>query len=367
MALRRARHGQATVILAMSVLAMVVLIAMMTNTGMLVNDRIRMQTAADLGTYAVAYSQAASMNDLAIKNQKIADVIKDCRRQLERGPAGGSWFGYPCDCRPTDPSANAIINSCKSRIDEAILNFAQAARYDETTARAVQAGHATAKANYAGVSATFFEDIPGSPTARGTFKTRWSTNVTGQSGTWETIAPYTQVTNIYLNYSVIVECTPNCAPLPYPLPSWPRSVKGWFYKTTDQPDIWAAGRVAGTPARRYLDVDFEPIIKDKGFFGASSTGGTDKLAAYAVAKPFDGSVGPTRGGWAQRTANVPGPRGTFLSHAIWYPKFAMSPTYRARLAGIQDTLVGSRNPARLIRDDAARVGLGGYDMSKFKH
>lgn len=370
-ALQRGRRGgQAAVLLAMCIFAMLLLLAMATNIGTLVNDRIRMQTAADLGTYAVAYSQAASLNSLALKNQKIADTVKSCRQQLERGPVGGAWLGYPCDCRPTDPIANQIIETCKLRIDEAIVDFARAARYEETVAKAVQAGHATADANFSGVDSTFFENVTGSPTARNTFQTSWSTNSMGMSGTWNTIAPFNQVTDIKLNYLVIVECTPSCTPLPMPLPSWPKNVKGWFYKTTDQPDIWAAGRVAGTPSSPFLDTAYSAWRPDGGYFGGSSMGGDDKLVAYAVAKPFDGTVGPTRGSFLQRNGNVIRPTppwGIFWSQAIWYPKFTMMPTYRARLAGIQDNLSGRTTPSRLVQQDAARVGRARWNVRKFLH
>ncbi len=367
---RRARAGQAAVLLALSLFAMLLLLAMATNIGVLVTDRIRMQTAADLGTYAVAYSQAASLNDLAQKNERIADVVKDCRNQLERGPIGGAWPGLPCDCRPVDYTAKAIIQSCELRIDQAIVDFANASRWEGTTSRALDAGYATADANFRGVDATFFEDRTGSPTRRGTFQTQWQTNRMGSGGTWDSIAPFRQVTDVKLNYAVIVECTPNCAPLPIPVPSWPVNVKAWFYKETDAPDIWAAGRVAGTPRRPFLDTAYSSWRPDGGYFGASSTGGDDKLVAYAVAKPFDGTVGPARASFLQRNGNVirvTPPFGVFASSAIWFPKFTMQDTYKARLAGINDKLAGRTTPAQLVSGDASRVGRWRWDTRKFHH
>jgi hypothetical protein len=329
-----------------------------------------MQTTADLSTYAVAYSEAASLNELARKNEAIADVVKDCRKQLERGPIAGAWPGLPCDCRPVDYMANQIIEACKMRIDQAIVDFAQTAKWEATTRRALDAGYATADANFRGVDATFFEDRTGSPTKRGTFKTTWQTNRMGMGGTWDTVAPYRQVTDVKLNYAVIVECTPSCTPLPIPIPSWPQNVRAWFYKGTDEPDLWVAGRVAGTPRRPFLDTSYSSWRPDGGYFGASSTGGDDKLVAYAVAKPFDGTVGPSRGSFLQRNGNVIKPTppiGVFWSQAIWYPKFSMQDTYKARLAAINDRLSGATTPATLVAGDASRVGRRRWNTSRFKH
>ena len=357
-------------LLALSIFACLLLVALATNIGTVVTDRIRMQTTADLSTYAVAYSEAASLNELARKNEAIADVVKDCRKQLERGPIAGAWPGLPCDCRPVDYMANQIIEACKMRIDQAVVDFAQTAKWEATTRRALDAGYATADANFRGVDATFFEDRTGSPTKRGTFKTTWQTNRMGMGGTWDTVAPYRQVTDVKLNYAVIVECTPSCTPLPIPIPSWPQNVRAWFYKGTDEPDLWVAGRVAGTPRRPFLDTSYSSWRPDGGYFGASSTGGDDKLVAYAVAKPFDGTVGPSRGSFLQRNGNVIKPTppiGVFWSQAIWYPKFAMQDTYKARLAAINDRLSGATTPATLVAGDASRVGRRRWNTGRFKH
>jgi hypothetical protein len=351
--------------LALSIFALMLLLAMATNMGMLVNDRVRMQTTADLATYAVAYSQAAALNNVSDANERIADVVKDCRRQLERGPIGGAWPADMCNCLPTSRMADAVIDMCKMRIDEAIYDFAQAARYDETVSPALRAGEATASANFSGVDVTFFDDVSGSPTARGTYSTYWRTNM-GGAATYQTIAEFEQVTDVKLNYLVAVMCPPKCIPSPVGIPSWPDNVSAWFYKSSADPDIWVAGRVSGTPSRPFLDVDYSGTFRDRGLFGASSRGGDDMLVAYAVAKPYDGSVGPTRASWAQRTAFF-APRGVFSNQAVWYPKLAMVQEYRARLAGIQDDLKGPVSPTDLIRRDASRLPGRSWDMDRFLH
>jgi hypothetical protein len=363
--MRSARRGQAAVMLALSIFALMLLLAMATNVGMLVNDRVRMQATVDLSTYAVAYSQAAALNDVSAANERIADVVKDCRQQLERGPIAGAWPATTCNCLPTSAIADQVIQMCKMRIDQAIMDFANSAQYDATVTPALAAGRATAEANFSGMDVTFFDDERGSPTARGTYRTYWRTNL-GASATYDTIADFDQVTDVKLNYLVAVMCPPKCIPTPVGVPSWPDNVAAWFYKRTSDPDIWAAGRVSGTPSRPFLDVDYRSDRRDRGHFGASSTGGDDMLVAYAVAKPYDGAVGPTRASWAQRTAFF-APRGVFSNQAVWYPKLAMVQEYRARLAGIHDDLAGPVSPAELIEDDARRLPGRSWDMDKFLH
>ncbi len=353
--------------LALSIFATLLVLAMAVNVGTVVNDRVRMQVTADLATYAVAYSEAAALNDVSSKNEEIADIIKQCRRDLENGPFAGSWNTNPCSILPTDPLADRIVDRCKMQVDQAIVEFTQAARWDATVEPALRAGENTADANFSGVDVTFFDDVVGSPTRRGTFRTTYATNSMGARGTFESIANFTQVTDVYLNYSVIVENPTTCTPLPVPVPSWPTSLKAWFYKDTNEPDLWVAGRVSGTPARPFMDTDYSSFGRDRGYFGSSSTGGDDELVAYAVAKPYDGSVGPSNVAWLQRTGNIPGPHplGVFDNQSIWFPKFTMVQEYRARLAGINDDLAGSTTPAELIRRDGG--SFGGWDMSKFHH
>lgn len=366
---RLARGGQAAVLLALSLFAMLLLLAMATNIGTVVNDKIRVQSTADLATYAVAYSEAASLNALAKKNEDIADIVKDCRRMLESGPLpGGAWPELPPgDCLPVNQIADQIVRQCQMRLDDAILDFANAARYDQTVERALRAGKATAKANFKGSEKrlTFFEDVPGSPTYDGTFRTTFQTNVMGVAQTWSTIAPYAQVSDVKLNYAVLLQC--GSYPIPN-VPSIPVDVHAWFYKTTDKPDVWVAGRVAGTPRKRFVDTDFKAGGNDKGYFGASSTGGDDLLVAYAVAKPYDGSVGPSRGGPALRSATTMHPTllGVFWSHAVEYPKMTMVEEYRARMAGVKDGLSGRTTPERLVEQDGGDLGKS-WDMDRFEH
>ena len=94
----------------------------------------------------------------------------------------------------------------------------------------------------------------------------------------------------------------------------------------------------------YLDIAYSPVGNDGGYFGGSSQGSDDTMTAVSVAKPFDGSVGPTFmyvnvdgssgvGGFAAGN-NVGSP----IQYSLQFdaPEFFMKPTYRARLAGVHE-------------------------------
>ncbi|MBM4369350.1 MAG: Tad domain-containing protein [Deltaproteobacteria bacterium] len=362
--LRRARHrrGAAAILVALCLMSLMLVAAFSTNMGIAVNDKIRMQEAADLSTYAVAYSEAASLNELTLLNKQIAEEAQSCRDILEHG--GVPW-STPCNCGSTDPQAEIQVELCKIRIDLAIEDFVRRAQYDRTVTPALQAGVATADANFSGTGAqtSFFDDVGGSPTARGTYWVTWSTSTLG-GGTTPSLAEFRQRTDTAFNYQFNTYCASYCG-YSGTLIRAPVTMPTWFYKSSRDPDVWVAGRTSGTPAKRFLDVDYRSSGRDRGFFGASSTGGDDKLYAYAVAKPYDGSVGPSElnGNQANGNMNI---GGIYLAQGIEYPKLSMYDEYRARLAGVNDNLAGDLTPADLVGIDGAREGRA-WDTSRFEH
>jgi hypothetical protein len=360
-----ARRGQAAVLIALSIFAMLLLLAMATNIGTVVNDKIRMQSTADLSTYAVAYSEAASMNELVGLNQEIVDAVHDCRQTLEAGPIMGDWpETVPCGCSPDSEIAEAAVQMCKMSIDAAILRFAQRAQYGATVSPALAAGRATADENYTGVTANFFDDVFGSPTHRGTFTIQYALNFGGFMVA-PSVADLRQVSDTGLNYQVFVTCgePPDC--VPNPMLGRTTLVHSWFYKDTRDPDVWVAGRVSGTPEKQFLDTAYGNG-HDGGYFGASSTGGDDLLVAYAVAKPYDGSIGPTELSGNQQNGNGRDGRGVYWARGTTYPELSMYDEYRARLAGVNENLEGTLTPSDLVAEDGWELGKS-WDMSKFKH
>lgn len=342
-------------------MALMLVVAFSTNMGIAVNDKIRMQEAADLGTYAVAYSEAASLNELTLLNKQIAEEAQECRDTLFNN---GMPWQTPCNCGSTDPRAEFALQACRVRIDLAIEDFVRRAQYDRTVAPALRAGVATADANFAGTGAqtSFFDNFMGSPTARGTYWVTWSTSTLG-GGTTPSIADFEQITDTLFNYRYDTFCdecgyTGTYTSAAVALPTW-------FRKTSRDPDVWVAGRTSGTPSKRFLDLDYRSSGRDRGYFGASSTGGDDKLYAYAVAKPYDGSVGPSElnGNQANGNYNV---GGVYHPQGIEYPKLSMYDQYRARLAGVNDGLQGDTTPADLVGEDGAREGRS-WDTTRFEH
>ncbi len=358
----RNRRGQAAVFVALSLMSLLLVVAFATNTGIAVNDRVRMQEAADLATYAVAYSEAASLNEITQKNKAIAQSVEDCRSVLEHG--GGPWY-TPCNCTNVDPFAEIAVAACRMDISFAIYDFVSEASYNNSVAPAIRAGKATAEANFAGTGdhTSFFEDMFGSPTARWTHSTMWTTPA-GMAGFNSTLASFEQVTDTKFNYQYIKTCGRCDIPSIVLSPTY--DFPTWFYKRSRDPDVWVAGRVSGTPEKRFLDSDYRATGRDRGYFGASSTGGDDLLVSYAVAKPYDGSVGPSELSGNQQNGNGKGGRGVYASDAVRFPVLSMYDEYRARMAGIQDGLGGVLSPTTLIALDGAELGKS-WDTSRFEH
>lgn len=355
----RARRGQAAVFVAMCLMALLLVVAFATNTGIAVNDKLRMQSAADLATYAAAYSEAGALNDITKANEQIADVARDCRGKLDIG----IWNTIPCGQCGSDPGAELVIAMCRVELDLAVRDFVRVAHYSSSVEPALEAGRATAEANFTGTrdKTSFMESIFGSPTKRWTYSTFYQTSFT--AGFAPTIANYEQVTDTAFNYQYFNYCNDKCVPSVTVKPDV--TIPTWFVKDDRDPDVWVAGRVMGTPEKRFLDTDYRSGGKDRGYFGGSSTGGTDRIVAYAVAKPYDGSVGPSELSGIQvngnfRTGIVYGRRG------IGYPMLGMVAEYRARMAGIHDGLTGGLTPSMLIALDGAKLGEA-WDTSRFEH
>ncbi len=363
---RKGRRGQAAVLIALSIFAMLLLLAMATNVGIVVNDKIRMQTTADAAVYAAAYSEAASLNELVELNKGIVDAVKQCRTVL----AVPFPETTPCGCRADSIYGERAVDTCEMWINAAIGRFVARAPYNRTVGKAINAGKATAEANFPNSKVHFFEDFFGSPTFPTTFNLVVGFNGPGATSyTIPSVADFRQVTDTKLNYRVIVTCpmppSGQCTPVP-PMLGPTTDVKTWFYKETKDPDVWVAGRVSGTPENQYLDTAYRSGGSDGGYFGGSSTSGNDKIYAYAVAKPYDGSMGPSNISGNTRNGNGSQILGVYSPGGTTYPKLTMFDDYRARLAGVNENLAGSRTPAELIQMDGLLEGKY-WDMSKFKH
>jgi hypothetical protein len=357
---RRQRRGQAAVLAAAIFFTLVIFAAMSTNLGIVVNDKIRMQNTADLATYTVAMREAEVLNELTLVNRQILNLVGQCRDQLM---AGTPW--PDCLCQERSPAADAIIQACQSALDPLILSFVQLAEYNSSVAPALEDGRSAAEANFEGTGnyAYFMEQEAGSPTFEGTYYVNYDTNISG-GGSYPAIANYENVT-VTLNYMHMTFCVYCTVPLIF----FPETaVAAWFYKTNDDPEIWVAGRVKGTPKKRFLDIDYGSY-PDGGFFGSSSTGGDDTLWAYSVAKPFEGSVGPSH-------SSIPGTDRTgewtfgpiYVSHTTFgkdYDALGFMDEYRARLVGMNEEVSGISPPSLAYLDGINEGKL--WNVSYFKH
>jgi len=94
-----AQRGQAAVLVALSLFCMVIFLALATNVGIVVNDRIRMQNAADLAAYAGAFEEARALNRMTEINRRIVMAADDIRKHLT------------CPTIPTDPTEIVSLES----------------------------------------------------------------------------------------------------------------------------------------------------------------------------------------------------------------------------------------------------------------
>lgn len=364
---RRARGGQAAVLIALITFSLVIFLALATNMGILVNDRIRMQNAVDLGTYAAAYKEAQRLNVMVKKNEEILRRMDECRIMLtEVVPV---WTGEVCLCQPINYEAEQLIDQCEAWIDDAAGDFLDAASYQASVAPALEAGLRTMEANITGLrnhSETKFFTGQNSASELGVYQAIQDGPITSRSV--DAIANYKQVPDTYLNYRVLVMCPygPAGSCIPWGIqPAIVRELPSWFIKTTRDPDIWVMAQAAGTMASQYLDIAYSAGGSDGGYFGGSSHGGDDLMYALSVAKPFGGSVGPTEQASSATmvNGNSSADQGVYLSAGLEYPKIAMIERYRARLAGMDEWGSGGVSPKGVLNADS----IWSSDVAKFKH
>jgi len=340
------RGGQMAVVIAMILFTLVIFVAFATNMGILVNDRVRIQNATDLGAYSGAYTQAAALNELAHINDKIIQELIECREALEAAwPIQAEYCSCDESSGPPGPinlQAEAFIDRCELTVEGLVQEFRLKAAYSATNAKAISAAKRTMDANLRNLSTNSETQFFDADTFLGSSATH---ELAYQTAGSPTIADFTQMTTV-LNYLAIPSCPcpTGCCNFPQ-RPSPENPIPSYFVKEDVNPDVWFLAQGAGTMESAYLDIDYSSGGSDAGYFGGSSTGGTDKMYATAVAKPFDGSVGPTRAYLSDGRSTVDAAAGqdqnyqfggVFLAAGLTDKRRYMQPTYRARLAGINE-------------------------------
>ena len=375
---RSNQSGQAAVLVALSLFTLVIFLALATNMGIVVNDRVRMQNTADLTAYAGAYEQARALNRMTEINRRILMVVDDIRKHLT------------CKDLPLDPTEIVTLESdcaksghrvfpelfCDRRVPNAILKVGQArinalaAMFQVENYRATQpamrAARFTAQANFQGTGrpskSSFYEFQEDSPTNR-------------------LFQPMIQVeraktTVTYAMWRWMGKCgCPKFKPFP-PIPNivgcldvYNEELDTWFYRSNPGPTVYFPARVNGTPLKDFVD------YRDgkEGYFGGDAQhrpiGMSDGLWAFAAAKPFGGNIGPRADQdgdkknihWSFLLANKTRPGydyDSFEDGGTW-DKFV--PAYRARMAGLQEPLkldqsgTPTMRPLELMKRDFFRA------------
>ncbi|MCB9761936.1 MAG: hypothetical protein H6739_19080 [Alphaproteobacteria bacterium] len=356
---RRARRGQAAVLIALCLFGLVIFLALATNMGILVNDKVRMQSAADLGAYAAAYKEAQQLNRMVARNEAILEEVKDCRNTLTSVP-----WPSACDCEARSALAETYITLCELRIEALATDFLVEASWSQSVGPAMDAGMATMDANIPGLrsSGSKLYQGPGSASAPTAHRSEGTMFMPGLP----TIASYRRVQDTNFNYPVMLMCPTNvgCIPMGIVPSARTHQLRTWYYKDDTDPDVWVMAEATGTMRSAYLDIGYSSGGRDGGYFGASSTGGTDRMYAVAVAKPYGGSVGPTAASPAQRNANTDAEGPYWTGRGTRFAKLTMVDEYRARMAGIGewDSASASDEPRT-----ALQLSAWGLDASKFRH
>ena len=368
----RRRGGQAAIFIALCLFCLVIFVALATNMGILVNDKIRMQNAADAGAYAAAYREAQQLNQMVLLNQRIVDKVEECRDALTAQP----WPNQ-CDCQAQSDLAELYIDSCEAQLEILAQDFVDAAKYSASVRPALQAGESSMDQNVSGLTdagSHLFESSSDSAT----YAARMDYTVDGTllNGyvPQPAIARIRRVDDTNFNYPVLLLCRTaiGCIPSGIVPSAKTHTLRTWYYKEDDEPDIWVMASAQGTMRTAYLDIAYSSGGGDGGYFGASTTGGSDMMEAIGVAKPFGGSIGPTRASEAQRTGNTDPAGPYWTGDGVRFAKLTMVDEYRARLAGVGEwqssSVPGGTAASTNPRDAfAASSSTWKWDAAKLRH
>ena len=430
---RSSERGQAAVLSALVMFTMVVFVAMATNMGILTSDRIRIQNAADATAYAGAITQAQRMNVISRFNGAIADLGVRCRRELVGQKMNPNvWIqcaGPKPQCATiggapyqpaTDPKAEFIIDQCAERMGNRRqyiygynaweTNYSQAGAVRRAAVNTANENFLHAGPGVASANTYIYSDVPG--TTGMTRSPTWMENrlyggsnavpkfimmLPPPSGRVDDGIAHPAPSMVDLQVAItpfaylMVPCDamfdgkPSCTPMDVPRSQTPVAITQWLYTwygkyTWDSPsgfgdtlyNVYFPVKLFGTPAKQFFD------IKDgggtDGLFGATTTGGSDLLAAYAAAKPYGGKIGPMKkylgdepwqgwpdssnpGHWTRPIGGTKVPTEDSILELIqdgWFVKLSemngTSPNdYRARVMGLQEEPNDSNTEGKLHR------------------
>ncbi len=297
--------GQSAVMTAMLCGMLIVAIAMATNAGKLVTEKIAMQNAVDLAVFSGAATQAGYLNEMRDINDDMWDLVYEKRKDYENSPnvfmIPGASFApcglaydmtffnqvYSCggcaaaSAMPTGLRASLAetdLQILKTRLDIKAQQLDMKNRQGRNAAE--QAARRAANLNYPGT---------GSNSKFKVYK-----NGNGFGGIMKTEKAKVDVT--YKGW-----CVEYCYPSPLPIcygaqfeyqrqSSKGYQLPGWKFRDGGEDVVFVAGIENAVPASPYLDIG--------GYFrstrcglGRSSRNGRCPLDVYAAAAPYWGKLG----------------------------------------------------------------------------
>lgn len=359
---RDGQRGQAAVFSALGLFTMVLFLALAVNSGILVNDRIRMQTSADLSAAAGANVQAAGMNKIAELNNEIYRQVQSLRAVLNYGPSYivsdnpdespvFYWRQPDCSCLEYSPDAIEVIKVYQRRLD----SIHEQIKYYNTTVPALadKAARYTAGRNFLDPpqgDETEDNYLPNPPT--GSFY-NFSDNPASPTYGLQ-LMDLGRVTGTMVGYNFLRSCRCCDGCCNYPQQDT-QPMDTWVYKQ-DTGMVYYPVKLKGVPMKNFLDI----ATRGGSYFGAdaSSSSASDMLYGYAAAKPYEGNIGTDN-----PDNNNEG--GSFVPQNPIYPPSDDLQTgdgsinyfrdrYRARVLGIHENTGSSTGPASmadLIRSD----------------
>lgn len=330
--LHRDESGQSAVLAAMLCGVLIFVIAMTTNLGKVVTEKIQLQNTVDLAVYAGAATQAGRLNKMREKNQEIWQIAVDTRDTLSRHSVIGDPLSH--DFKGDGPQCSTLagipralssiyldneIRMAKQRIDQLSRDIDQLNK--DANKDAYLAAVDTANANYRGAG-----DL---------LKAYHDTN-----------AKLMETDRVTLDFTYKAWCIqiPPGTPVQH---TWTNGERfdTWVFKDDAGDVAFVAGIEDAHPNSPWLDVN-DYFSSTNCPPQSSPRNGRCGISVYAAAKPFYGKLGAmdnliTENGFIYNLDEpIPLPLKMIVDQSgpiqPFKPKDGMYRDYRVRFVGLFD-------------------------------
>lgn len=269
--------GQSAVLVAMLCGLLIFVIAMTTNIGKLVTEKIALQNAVDLAVYSGAAVQAGKMNEMRRHNDEIWTLINDTRRFLETSDPINPVFNDPAANGPQCNALTLIPDRMSAPAGESAIALVkpliafQAGRIQQINATANMDAYAaardTADANFANTG--------------GKLQVFHNRN-----------ASLMQIERVRVDLSYRPMCFDQFGTPRASVWAQGETIDGWFFKDDKGEVAFVAGIINAAPASPFLDTPSAYFAANGCRApGSSKQGGRCGLSTYAAATPFYGKLG----------------------------------------------------------------------------